>query len=63
MSDDTAEKTATIAECLYSNGNRIEIARILLGLDRTDLLNTVLEDLFFHIQNMVDEYCVVRDSE
>uniref|UniRef100_A0A6M3J3T7 Uncharacterized protein n=1 Tax=viral metagenome TaxID=1070528 RepID=A0A6M3J3T7_9ZZZZ len=62
MSDgNTAEETGTIGECLYSNGNRIEIAKILFNMGKHDLLATILEDLLYHIQNMVDEYCVVKE--
>ena len=60
---DTAEETGTIGQCLYSNGNRIEIAKLLYEAGRDDLLATILEDLLYHIQNMVDVYCVERGNQ
>ena len=59
--NDTAEETGTITQCLYSNGNRIKIAEILVSMNRMELVNTILEDLLYHVQNMVDEYCIAKE--
>ena len=58
---DIAEKIGSLEDCLYSTGNRVEIAKMLLNLGRTDLLATVLEDLYYGTQLILDEYCVVKE--
>ena len=59
---DTADKVATIGECLYSIGNRVEVAKILLTYGHTELLNTVLEDIWRSAQDMCDEYCIIKEE-
>ena len=58
---DTAEEVGTIDECLYSPGNRVAIAKILDSMGETKLLDTILEDVAYFVQCMVDEYCIKRD--
>ena len=60
MTKDTAEEVGTVEECLYSLGNRIEIAKILNNMGQTKLLETSLEDIFYFCQCMTDEYCVKK---
>ena len=60
MDKDTADKVGTIDECLYSNANRIEIARLLLSLGKTNLLETELEDIYRNIQVLFDEHCIKK---
>jgi len=62
MSDDTAEEVGTLEQCLYSIGNRVAIAKILLNSKETKLLETELEDIAYFGQEMMDEHCVVRDK-
>ena len=62
MTEDTADKVGTINECLYSVGNRVEIAKILLGMDRPYLLDTMLEDIARTVQDMTDEYCLIKEK-
>lgn len=57
---DTATQIGTIEECLYSIGNRVEIAKVLCKLGRTQLLETELEDIVRTVQDMCDEYCIVK---
>ncbi len=57
---DTADKVGTVDECLYSIGNRIEIAKILSELNKTKLLETELEDIARTVQDMWYEHCVSR---
>lgn len=57
---DTADEVGTIDECLYSAGNRIEIAKILSELGKTKLLETELEDIYRGVQAMFDEHCIKR---
>ena len=57
---DTANKVGTVGECLYSIGNRVEIAKILYELRKGELLKTELEDIWRTVQDMGDEHCVVR---
>ena len=58
MNKDTADEVSTIDECLYSIGNRVEIAKILSELSKTKLLETELEDIVRVVQVMCDEHCV-----
>ena len=60
MSEDTADEVGTIDDCLYSIGNRVEIAKVLSELGKTRLLETELEDIVRSVQVMCDEHCVVR---
>ncbi|GAG79646.1 unnamed protein product [marine sediment metagenome] len=60
---DTAREIGTIGDCLYSIGNRVEIAKILSRLGETKLLETQLEDIWHTVQNMGDEYCIKRIKE
>jgi len=57
---DTADEVGTIGDCLYSIGNRIEVAKILFESGRVKLLDTILEDIARTVQDMVDEHCVVK---
>lgn len=59
---DTADKVASIDECLYSIGNRIKIAQFLCEVNKTRLLETELEDIYYFIQVMFDEYCIKREN-
>lgn len=58
---DTAEITGSVGECLYSIGNRIEVAKILIRLNEQKLLDTVLEDIVRATQDLCDEHCIVRE--
>ena len=60
---DTAQTIASLEECLYSTHNRVEIAKLLIKADRSDLLATVLEDLFVGVQLILDEFCVVPNGK
>uniref|UniRef100_A0A6M3IWU4 Uncharacterized protein n=1 Tax=viral metagenome TaxID=1070528 RepID=A0A6M3IWU4_9ZZZZ len=57
MTEDTADKVATLKECLYSTINRAKTALILIDAN-PDLLPTCLEDLFAGCQILLDEHCV-----
>jgi len=48
---------APLKDLLYSAGNRVKIAEILLERGDTELLPTVLEDLFYGCQ-LILEHCV-----
>jgi len=56
----TSEQIGTIDECLYSIGNRVEVAKILSGMGKIRLLETLLEDIVRTVQDMCDEHCVVK---
>lgn len=61
-SEDTADEVGTVADCLYSIGNRIEVAKLLLATEgKEKLLDTILEDIYRTAQDMFDEHCVVRE--
>ena len=60
---DTADCTGTVEQCLYSLGNRIEIAKLLYRMGEEKLLETELEDIAFFTQQMTDEYCVQKDRQ
>ena len=57
---DTANELAPLDECLKSTINRAKIAQMLYQQSREDLLYTALEDLAKGVQDITDEYCVVR---
>jgi hypothetical protein len=61
MDDDTANKVGTVSECLYSLGNRVEIAKLLCQMGRERLLETELEDIAYGVQAIMDEHIVVRE--
>ena len=58
---DTADEVGTVADCLYSIGNRVEVAKILFNQNKTQLLETILEDIYYSCQTMFDEHCIKRD--
>lgn len=47
-----------LEERLKTTRNRVEIALLLLELKRTDLIYTVLEDIYFGTQCMLDIHCL-----
>ena len=60
--EDTADKIGTIGECLYSIGNRVEVAKILYARGEKELLDTILEDIARSVQDMFDAYSVVKEE-
>jgi len=60
MSDDTADQIGSIEDCLYSIGNRVAIAKVLIKVNEPRLLETQLEDIARTVQEMMDEHCIVR---
>jgi len=56
--DDTAHKTGDIDDCLFSLGNRVEIAKLVRAAGREDLIYTQLEDIYTSAQLILDEFCV-----
>jgi len=57
---DTANEVATLEELLHSTECRVKIARILLKEKHKELLPTVLEDLFYGAQLILEHYCVKK---
>lgn len=57
---DIAQEVAPLEDLLYSAGNRIKIANILLNQKQFDLLPTVLEDLFYGCQ-LILEHCIKEE--
>jgi len=51
-----------LEEAVQSQANRCEIALRLLLQGEIDLTYTVLEDIFFYQQEIVDEWCVKRSN-
>ena len=43
---------------LESARNMLELALLALNEDRHELLPTALEELFFKIQNITEDYCI-----
>jgi len=60
---DTANEVGSLENCLYSTGNRVKIANILLRLGEEKLLYTILEDLYVGAQLILDTYCVDPPKE
>ena len=50
-----------LEERIKSTRNRTEIALLLIEKNREDLLPTVLEDMFYGCQVILDIYAVKRD--
>ena len=57
---DVMDEVAGISDLLYSAGNRIETAKILLQVNREDLLATTLEDFFYGAQ-LIMEHCIKEE--
>ncbi len=47
-----------LLERLKTTRNRADIAILLLKLNRHELIYTVLEDLHYGTQNLIDKYCI-----
>ena len=47
-----------LEERLLSARNMLELALLALNEDRHELLPTALEELFFKIQNITEDYCI-----
>ena len=47
-----------LEERLKTTRNRVEIALLLIELGRKDLVFTVIEDIYFGTQCMLDIHCV-----
>jgi hypothetical protein len=60
---DTANEVGTLEQCLFSTGQRVLIAQMLLKHGYDYLLPTVLEDLFTGVQMILDNYCIVKDMD
>lgn len=58
---DTADEIGSVGDCLYSIGNRIEVAKLLFNQGKTHLLETILEDIARTVQDMFDEHCIKKD--
>jgi len=56
------EEMGTLEQCLYSNSNRILIAQLLLRQGELKLVHTILEDLFYSFQMILEAYCVEKES-
>jgi hypothetical protein len=52
-----------LPEQLKTIMNLCDIGLILIGLGRNSLLPTILETMLEQAQQIVDEECIVRDSE
>ena len=57
---DTAEEVAPIQDLLHSMANRVQIASLLIEQGRGDLLATVLEDIFYGAQLMLED-CIKHE--
>lgn len=51
-----------LEESIKTIKNLCEVSLILIGLRRADLIPTVLELLQIEIQDVVEEYCIVREG-
>lgn len=52
--------TLQLEEYLKTAKNRIEIATVLIQVKRPDLLPTILEDLQYTVQLIIDDFCVAQ---
>jgi hypothetical protein len=60
---DTAYEIASLEQSLYCASQRVKIAQFLIEHQKDDLLPTVLEDLFYGVQMILDNHCIVREAE
>ena len=58
MNDEPETMENELEERLKTTGRRVEIALLLMGLGRNDLIFTVLEDLYYGCQIILEKYCV-----
>jgi hypothetical protein len=58
-----AEETHILLEQLHTCDNLCQIARLLISLERWELLPTALELLHYETQGMIDDYCIVGVRE
>lgn len=57
---DTADEIADLKDCLFSTVQRARIALVLIDKGETDCLPTILEDLFYGTQLILDNFCVEK---
>ncbi len=57
---DPVNEVAPLKDLLHSALCRIEIAQFLYEQGKTRLLPTVIEDLYYGTQLMIDGYCVKK---
>ena len=59
VNDETQEIMGNdLEERLKTTRNRAEIALLLIAQSREELLPTILEDIYFGTQLILDKYCI-----
>jgi len=60
--DELEEMDNELEERLYSAKNMIDLALLAL-YSCQDLLPTALEEAYYKLQTLVDDYCVIREGK
>ena len=55
------ESIAFLQDELYSSINMLKLAELALENEEDELLPTAIEEAFYKLQLLVDEFCVVRE--
>ncbi len=58
VNDEPTEMENDLEERLKTTRNRTEIALLLIAQGREELLPTMLEDIYFGTQLILDKYCI-----
>jgi len=61
--DEPTEMDNDLEERLYSAKNMIDLALLAFYTNSHYLLPTAIEDTFYKLQKLVDDYCVISDEE
>jgi len=60
--DEPEEMDNDLEERLYSSKNMIDLA-ILAFYSCQELVPTALEEAYYKLQRLVDDYCIIRERE
>ncbi len=52
-----------LEERLYSARNMIDLALLALYTDSQDLIPTAIEETYYKLQRLVDDYCVIGEID
>jgi len=61
--DEPTEMDNDLEERLYSAKNMIDLALLAFYTNSHQLIPTAIEDTFYKLQKLVDDYCVIGEVE
>lgn len=62
MNDKPTELDNDLEERLYSARNMIDLTLLALNCNRHELLATGIEETFYKLQDLMDDYCIEDGS-